>query len=185
MIKPRQLTPSVELRLAALDDAAALADAYTRSWDHLQRWEPARPDNFFSAEGQRERLASSLDNYSRGAALPLLLAEGDRIVGAVTLSDIVPGPFRNAHLGYWLAVEAVGRGLMTLAVNATAELADTELKLHRLQASVFVHNAASHAVLERTGFTQIGFAPNYLYIGGRWQDSNLFQRILNNRPPGA
>ena len=185
MIKPRQLTPSVELRLAALDDAAALADAYTRSWDHLQRWEPARPDDWFTAAGQRSRLATSLERFSGGTALPLLLAEGDRIVGAVTLSDIVPGPFRNAHLGYWLAAEAVGRGLMTLAVNATAELADTELKLHRLQASVFVHNAASHAVLERTGFTQIGFAPNYLYIGGRWQDSNLFQRILNDRPPGT
>jgi len=185
VIKPRQLTPSVELRIAAPEDAAALADAYTRSWDHLKPWEPARPANWFTAEGQRERLGSALENFGRGTALPLLLASGDRILGAVTLSDIVAGPFRNAHLGYWLAAEAVGRGLMTLAVNATAEIADTELKLHRLQASVFVHNAASHAVLERTGFTQIGFAPNYLYIGGRWQDSNLFQRILNNRPPGT
>ena len=76
MIKPRQLTPSVELRLAALDDAAALADTYTRSWDHLKPWEPARPDNFFSADGQHERLASALDNFGRGTALPLLLAEG-------------------------------------------------------------------------------------------------------------
>ncbi len=185
MIKPRQLTTSVELRLAALDDAAALADAYTRSWDHLQRWEPARPEDWFTADGQRSRLTSALDGMASGRSVPLLLASGDRIVGAVTLSDIVPGPFRNAHLGYWLAAEAVGRGLMTLAVNAAAEIADTELKLHRLQASVFVHNAASHAVLERTGFTQIGFAPNYLYIGGRWQDSNLFQRILNDRAPGT
>ncbi|GAB3923518.1 hypothetical protein GCM10029976_013830 [Kribbella albertanoniae] len=185
MIKPRQLTPDVELRLATLDDAAALADAYTRSWDHLQRWEPARPSNWFTAEGQRSRLAAALEGLASGRSVPWLLASGDRIVGAVTLSDIVPGPFRNAHLGYWLAADAVGRGLMTMAVEAAAEIADTELKLHRLQASVFVHNAASHAVLERTGFTQIGFAPNYLYIGGRWQDSNLFQRILNDRAPGT
>ncbi|MFF1819446.1 GNAT family N-acetyltransferase [Kribbella sp. NPDC058245] len=185
MIKPRQLTTSVALRLAALDDAAALADAYTRSWDHLKPWEPTRPDDWFTPEGQRTRLTSLLANFERGTTVPLLLAEGDRIVGAVTLNDLVHGPFSNAHVGYWLATEAVGRGLMTLAVEAAAELADTELKLHRLQASVFVHNAASHAVLERTGFTQIGFAPNYLYIGGRWQDSNLFQRILNDRAPGT
>ncbi|MFB6723035.1 GNAT family N-acetyltransferase [Kribbella sp. NPDC056345] len=185
MIKSRQLTPDVELRLAALSDAAALADAYTRSWEHLKRWEPARPANWFTEPGQRERLSLALAGLDAGRSVPWLLASGDRIVGAVTLSDIVPGPFRNAHLGYWLSVDAVGRGLMTLAVNAAAEIADTELKLHRLQASVFVHNAASHAVLERTGFTQIGFAPNYLYIGGRWQDSNLFQRILNDRAPGT
>ncbi|MFK4085343.1 GNAT family N-acetyltransferase [Kribbella sp. NPDC020789] len=185
MIKPRHLTTDVELRIATLDDAAALADAYKRSWDHLKPWEPDRPDNWFTAEGQHTRLTSLLEAYDRGTTVPWLLASGDRILGAVTLNDIVAGPFRNAHVGYWLAVDAVGRGLMTLAVEAAAAIADIELKLHRLQASVFVHNAASHAVLERTGFTQCGFAPNYLYIGGRWQDSNLFQRILNDRAPGT
>ena len=35
------------------------------------------------------------------------------------------------------------------------------------------------------GFTQIGMAPTYLHIDGHWQDCNLYQRILNNREPGA
>ena len=185
MIAARSLTPDVQLRIATLDDAPALADACARSRDHLKPWEPSRPDNWFTPAAQAERLTSLLERYKNGQIVPWLLAEGDRIVGAITLNDLVAGPFRNAALGYWLAVDAVGRGLATLAVEAVAAIADQELKLHRIEASTLTNNAASQRVLQRTGFTQIGFAPTYLHIAGSWQDCNLYHRILNDRPPGA
>ncbi|MEV5961116.1 GNAT family protein [Kribbella sp. NPDC051952] len=185
MISPRSLTPEVQLRIATLDDAAALAEAYQRSWDHLSPWEPVRPDNWFTAAAQQEKLAGTLERYKNGLVVPWLLVEGDRVVGAITLNDLVPGAFRNADVGYWLAADAVGRGLMTRAVETVAEIADQELKLHRLAASTVTTNAASQAVLQRTGFIQYGFAPTYLHTGGAWQDCNLYQRILNDRAPGA
>ena len=185
MISPRSLTPEVELRIATLDDAQPLADAYTRNWDHLSPWEPVRPDNWFTAAGQREKLSGLLERHKNGLVMPWLLVEGDRVVGAITLNDLVPGAFRNADVGYWLAADAVGRGLMTRAVEAVAEIADQELKLHRLAASTVTTNTASQAVLGRAGFTQIGFAPTYLHTGGAWQNCNLYQRILNDRAPGT
>ncbi|MEU4606299.1 GNAT family protein [Kribbella sp. NPDC023972] len=185
MIAPRSLTPDVLLRIATLDDAAGLADAYIRSWDHLKPWEPDRPDSWFTAAGQRDRLTSSLERYKDGRTVPWVLVEADRIVGAITLNDLVPGPFRSASLGYWLAIDAVGRGLATRAVEAVAEIADTELRLHRIEASTLTHNEASQRVLLRNGFAQIGMAPTYLHIAGAWQDCNLYQRILNDRAPGA
>ncbi|TCO51159.1 ribosomal-protein-alanine N-acetyltransferase [Kribbella antiqua] len=185
MIDPRPLTPDVQLRLAALDDAKALADAYTRSWDHLRPWEPDRPEKWFTPAGQEEKLSGQLERYKVGQTVPFLLVEGDRVVGAITLNDIVPGPFRSAHVGYWLAVEAIGRGLATRAVETVLEIADTELRLHRIEASTLANNAASQRVLQKTGFAQIGFAPTYLHIAGEWQDCNLYQRILNDRAPGA
>lgn len=185
MISPRSLTPEVELRIATLDDADGLVDAYVRSWDHLKPWEPDRPDSWFTPAGQRERLTRLLEQHKNGRTVPWILAEGDRIVGAITLNDLVPGPFRSAALGYWLAVDAVGRGLATRAVETIAGVADTELKLHRIEASTLTNNVASQRVLERTGFVQIGHAPTYLHIAGAWQDCNLYQRILDSRAPGA
>jgi ribosomal-protein-alanine N-acetyltransferase len=185
VIEPRPLTPDVQLRIATLDDAAALADAQTLSRDHLRPWEPVRDEKWFTPAGQLERLRYQLERYKNGQVVPWVLVEGDRIVGAITLSDLVPGPFRSAALGYWLAVDAVGRGLATRAVEAVAQIADTELRLHRIEASTLTGNAASQRVLERTGFHQIGIAPTYLHIDGCWQDCNLYQRILNDREPGA
>jgi len=185
VIEPRSLTPEVQLRIATLDDAAALADAYVRSWDHLSPWEPVRPENWFTPAGQQEKLTNSLQKYKNGQTVPWLLIEGERVVGAITLQDLVPGPFRSASVGYWIAADATRRGLATLAVEAVAEIADSEVKLHRIEASCLTKNVASQGVLERTGFQQIGFAPTYLHIDGAWQDCNLYQRILNDREPGA
>jgi ribosomal-protein-alanine N-acetyltransferase len=185
VIEPRPLAPDVELRIATLDDASALADAQIRSREHLRPWEPVRDEKWFTPAGQAERMTYQLERYKNGLVVPWVLASGDRIVGQITLSDLVPGPFRSAALGYWLAVDVLGRGLATRAVEAVAEIADTQLKLHRIEASTLTGNVASQRVLQRTGFTQIGMAPTYLHIDGRWQDCNLYQRILNSREPGA
>ncbi|MEV0289796.1 GNAT family protein [Kribbella sp. NPDC050820] len=185
MISPRSLTADVQLRIASLDDAEGLVDAYTRSWDYLKAWEPDRPDSWFTVTGQREKLTGQLERYKDSRTVPWVLAEGDRIIGAITLNDLVPGPFRSAALGYWLAADAVGRGLMTRGVETALEIADTELKLHRVEASTLTNNVASQRVLQRTGFVQIGMAPTYLHIAGAWRDCNLYQRILNDREPGA
>jgi ribosomal-protein-alanine N-acetyltransferase len=185
VIAARSLTPDVLLRISTLDDAPALADAQARSREHLRPWEPVRTEKWFTAAGQLERMTYQLERYKNGQVVPWVLVEGDRIIGAITLSDLVPGPFRSAALGYWLAVEAVGRGLATRAVETVAEIADTELKLHRIEASTLTGNTASQRVLNRTGFHQIGMAPTYLHIDGRWQDCNLYQRVLNTRDPGA
>ncbi len=185
MIESRPLTSDVQLRIATLDDAAALADEQIRSRQHLRPWEPERVEKWFTPAGQAERLTYQLERYKNGQVVPWVLDAGDRLVGQITLSDLVPGPFRSASLGYWLAVDVLGRGLATSAVEAVAEIADSELKLHRIEASTLTGNTASQRVLERTGFRQIGTAPTYLHIDGYWQDCNLYQRILNDRAPGA
>jgi ribosomal-protein-alanine N-acetyltransferase len=53
-----------------------------------------------------------------------------------------------------------------------------ELRLHRIQAETLPHNVRSQRVLERNGFARIGLAPEYLSIGGRWQDHIMYQ-LLN------
>jgi ribosomal-protein-alanine N-acetyltransferase len=103
------------------------------------------------------------------------------VVGRVTLSTIVRGPFQSCSVGYWLAREATGRGLATAAVREIQRVAFDELGLHRVEAATLVHNTASQRVLQRNGFTRFGLAPKYLRIAGEWQDHLVFQ-ALN---PGA
>ncbi|MDX6293207.1 MAG: [ribosomal protein S5]-alanine N-acetyltransferase [Kribbellaceae bacterium] len=181
----RALMPGILLRLATLEDAEALAEAQVRSRDHLRPWDPRRTDAWFTAAGQATRLLAQLERHKNGQVVPWVLVEGDRIIGAATLTDIVPGPFRSASLGYWVDGGAVGRGLATAAVRAVADIADTELRLHRIEASTLTNNLASQRVLAKCGFSQIGTAPAYLHIDGAWRDCHLFQRILNSREPGA
>jgi [ribosomal protein S5]-alanine N-acetyltransferase len=177
----RQLTAEVVLRLVQPSDAESFVKAQDRCREQLRPYEPVRPPEWYEADYQAERFKDALDN---DMIVPLVLATDDRVIGTMTLSNIVLGAWRNADLGYWVDVAEVGRGLASAGVAAACDLADTELLLHRIAASTDVDNAASQRVLAKNGFTHYGTCPDYLYTNGVWRASNLYQRILNNRPPG-
>ncbi|WP_336111434.1 GNAT family protein [Paenarthrobacter ilicis] len=166
------------IRPLKVNDAGLLAAAYERNRGHLAPWEPRRSDVFFTREGQEQVVQGKLQQQELGSEMPWVITDGPNIVGAMTLSGIVHGPFRSANLGYWIDHGLTGRGLATKAVQEVLEMARNGLGLHRVQAATLVHNDASQAVLKRSGFERIGVAPSYLNIAGRWQDHVLFQRIL-------
>lgn len=174
-----ELPGGISIRPLRVSDAVLLGAAYRRNRDHLAPWEPVRPDGFFTTDGQRASIGAKLDEFADGAAVPWILVAGDRAVGTMTLSGIVRGPFLSANLGYWVDGDLSGRGIASAAVAHVVAAARAELGLHRLQAATLPHNAASQKVLQRAGFREIGFAPDYLQIAGAWQDHVLFQRILD------
>lgn len=183
---PAGLPGGVSLRTAAPGDVEALCAAYAANREHLAPWEPHRPDEFFTVDGQARRLAERLREYEAGRQVPwLLVADDGRVVGTITLTGITRGPFCSASLGYWTAGDRQGGGLATAAVTAVCRAAADELGLHRIEASTLLENARSQRVLEKCGFTPIGLAPRYLHIAGAWRDHRLFQRILHDAPPPA
>ena len=172
------LLHGVEMKLMAASDAGALAEAYRRNRAYLAPWEPLREDSYFTAAGQEAVIAAKLTLCGAGTEVPWVLADGERIIGTITLTGIVRGPFLSANLGYWVDAGYAARGIGTAAVAAVVETARERLGLHRIQAATLPQNAASQRVLERQGFERIGLAPQYLKIAGQWQDHVLFQRIL-------
>ncbi|MCC9205091.1 GNAT family N-acetyltransferase [Arthrobacter sp. zg-Y769] len=173
-----QLLHGIRLRVADLSDAEALAAAYQRNRSYLAPFEPLREDTFFTPAGQRAVLRSKLVQHAAGTEVPWVLAHHERIVGTITLSGIVGGPFQSGNLGYWVDGDYAGRGIGTAAVEAVVELSRSELGLHRVQAATLLDNEASQKVLARSGFERIGMAPDYLRIAGEWRDHLLFQQIL-------
>ena len=141
MIAVETLTP---------DDAKELTRLLVANREAHAPFKPARPDGYFTVEGQREPRSSE---HLYG------IIEDDVLVGVVTLSTVVRGPFQSATVGYWVDEARRGRGVATRAVGAVAELAFGELGLHRLEAATLVDNVASQRVLEKNRFDKIGVAP--------------------------
>lgn len=177
------LVAGVHLRPLEASDAPELLDAYLRNREHLRRFDPERPDSYWTLEGQQSRLNAQLEQQQAGTLLATAMLRDERILGCATLQTIVRGALSSASLGYWVDVDELGQGLASAATDALCRIADQELGLHRISASTSPANLASQRVLAKNGFEQFGLAPNYLHINGRWQDSALFQRILNDRPP--
>ncbi len=180
-----QLADGVEVVPLRSSDAPRLAEAYRRNREHLAPWEPARTDRFYTPAGQQEVIGGKLALAGAGSEVPWVLVSDGRIVGTVTITGIVRGPFLNGHLGYWVDSEFTGRGIGSAAVAFAVETARNAMGLHRLQAATLPHNSASQRVLDRAGFEDIGVARAYLRIAGGWQDHRLYQRILDPSGVGA
>src|SRR5207302_1196757 len=74
------------------------------------------------------------------------------ILGALILSEIVRGVFQSAYLGYYAQQPYAGKGYMTEAMRLVLRHAFTTMRLHRVEANVQPENAASIAVVKRSGF---------------------------------
>ena len=102
----------------------------------------------------------------RGLLAPYVIEDTDtgRILGGANLRLF--DPMRDTvELGYWLFVDARGRGVATRAVRALVEDSHTR-GVVRVEAHVRLGNIASERVLERAGFEREGIKRKLLRPGG-------------------
>lgn len=165
------------IRAMRPEDCDELAALYAANRDFLAPFEPVRPPEFFTGDGQRERLERQLADETH----PFAILDGEEIAGTINAFHIVRESLQGCTIGYWVDGRRNGRGLATGAVGEIVSYAFDELDLHRVEAATLVDNLASQRVLEKNGFDRIGLARGFLRIAGDWRDFYLFQRIADSR----
>ena len=103
--------------------------------------------------------------------------DDNALIGLVTISNVVMGPFRSAYTGYYAFAPHARQGYMQEALQALVRHAFRVLKLHRLEANIQPGNRASIALAKSCGFRKEGFSPRYLKIGGRWRDHERWAMV--------
>jgi ribosomal-protein-alanine N-acetyltransferase len=178
-------TERLTLTIGPLDAAARYAAFVLDNEEHLARWEPPRPEGYFTTVYWQRRIEKDFDEYARGESLRLaLFRRGDPegpLLGRVNFTQFVRGGFQSCFLGYGLDRRCVGRGLMSEALAGAIPFVFDTLGLHRVQANYVPTNDRSGRVLRRLGFVVEGYARDYLFIGGAWRD-HVLTALLN---PGA
>lgn len=168
------------LRVAEPEDVAELLAFHTRNFAHLAPNSPRRPEPFLTEAHWQHAITRDREDFAAGRSARLLLCltpNPQRIIGAVNLNNITRGAAQYADLGYALDAEMQGQGLMQEAVRAAIAFAFGPLNLHRIRACYLPTNERSGAVLRRLGFVVEGYARDYLFIDGRWQDQILTSLI--------
>lgn len=107
-------------------------------------------------------------------ALPFAVTVDGVFAGQVTVTNIVGGSARWAQVGYWLDRAHAGQNVIPTAVALVVDHCLVELRLHRIEVAIRPENLASLRVVEKLGFTEVGYAKGYLHIDGDWRDHRLF-----------
>ena len=87
--------------------------------------------------------------------------------------------FRTAELGYYLAEEYWGRGIMTIAVKQICEKLFAETDILRIFAEPFDRNVGSRRVLEKAGFQLEGILKNNAFKNGKVLDMAIYSYTRN------
>lgn len=138
-----------------------------------------------------------LDNLRDGLPYPYTVQDGEEYISAMLSADESEvfafaitvdgkavgsiGAFRQgnihrqtAELGYYLAEEYWGRGLMTEAVMQICRYVFEKSDIIRIFAEPFAHNAASCRVLEKAGFRYEGTLRSNAVKNGRVVDMKMY-----------
>jgi ribosomal-protein-alanine N-acetyltransferase len=158
------------------DEWAALRE---ESRDFLTPWEPVWPADDLTRAAFRRRLRRYAEDQRTDQAYAFLIFrnDGNTLLGGVTLANLRRGVAQAGSIGYWVGARFARQGIMSAAMRALVPFAFDSLRLHRLEAACIPTNAASVALLEKTGFTREGYARDYLCINGVWADHLLYARL--------
>lgn len=119
-----------------------------------------------------------------GRALPFAVTVDDVFVGQLTVTNIVGGSARWGQVGYWIDRQYAGQNVIPTAVAMAVDHAIFAMDLHRIEVAIRPENLASLRVVEKLGFTEIGYAKRYLHINGDWHDHRLFAITREECPDG-
>ena len=156
--------------------ADAMFAAVERDRAHLRRWlswvdvTTTRAAVDASIATFRERAAAGTDRV-------YLLMADERVIGGIGVHGIDTAN-RHAEIGYWLAEDQQGRGVMTSACRAVTAYGFRELQMHRLEIRCAVENRRSRAIPERLGYAHEATIAGFLFLGGRFHDVAVYA-LLN------
>lgn len=165
----------VELRLVEERHALeiySVMDAHRKS---LREWLPW-VDDTTSVDGTREWIRGALEQFANGQGFQAGIWFEDSFVGVCGFQPIHRAN-RRGEIGYWLAPNAEGQGIMTAAVRALVDHAFLELGLNRVQIQCGARNYKSQAIPQRLGFVEEGAMQQGELLHGTYHDLITFRML--------
>lgn len=163
---------SIALAPLAISDADELFAVTDANRDHLRPWMPWI-GAVVSPGDSREFIRSVVDQRQRNDGYQCAIRVDGAIAGIVGHHRIDWGN-RLTSIGYWLAAEHQGKGIMTRSCEALIEFAFEELLLNRVEISAAVTNRRSLAVIERLGFFAEGVRREAEWVHDRYLDLKCY-----------
>ncbi len=172
-VLPNLRTERTVVRLAQRKDRDALLAYYSDNRERLKEYNPKYPDDFFTKPFWERQIERNIEEFYTDASARMFIFDIDddkTCIGNASLGGIMRSAAQFCYLGYNVDYRWEGCGIMTEAVGAVVRYGFDELKLHRIMANYMPTNEKSGRLLRRLGFVVEGYARDYLYLDGVWQD---------------
>ncbi|MEQ1946583.1 MAG: GNAT family protein [Bryobacteraceae bacterium] len=179
----KPLRDGFELRLLEERHAEEMFAVVDRERMHLRTW-LAWVDATRTPDDSLAFIRSSLEQFAGNRGFAAGIWKGPLFAGTVG-THTIDWLNRKVEIGYWLAREFEGRGLVTDACRAMVTHLFDALDLHRVEIRCAVANAKSAAVPKRLGFAQEATLREAHFVNGECHDLMIFGMLQRDWKRGA
>ncbi len=172
-----EVDANLELRAVVEADAEPLFALVEANRAHLRAWLPWL-DATTSVDDVRAFIDRSRQQAARNDGVQYAIFEGGTLIGMIGHVGI-NWPNRSTEIGYWLAEDAQGRGIITRSVGALVDEAFGLLGLHRVVIRCATGNVRSAAVPRRLGFTLEGTLREAERLYDHYLDMNVYAMLAS------
>ncbi len=168
----RHINDEVKLSLTVPQYAEELFKLTNKNREFLKQWLPWL-DTVTQPSDTGRFIEKQLLRFQQGEALHVTVFYRDKPAGVLGYNriDQVNG---IGYVGYWLAQEYNGRGIMSESVQDLMRLGFQYYSLNRIEIRCAVENRRSRAIPERLGFQQEGIIRRAEKVNGKHLDHVVY-----------
>ena len=166
------------MRSLSQNDVAKVYEVTDSNRNHLRTWLPW-VDGTDSPAVTENVITSWEKDYECKRDVVLGIFENSEYIGNIGLHDL-KRPNRSGMVGYWLAENRQGRGIVTDCVRALTDFGFQTLGLNRIYIHCAAENKKSRAIPERLGFVQEGVLQDGEYLYGTFHDLIIYGMVKRN-----
>ena len=147
---------------------------------YLRQWLPWL-DSTQSVKDTTKFIEESQKQLKQKSTLVVCLRSKGNIAGVIGFHNF-NWLNRSTTMGYWLAENLQGRGLMTKSCRALINFTFNELKLNRVEIRCAVGNTRSQKIPERLGFRNEGTLRDGEWLYDRFEDLVVYGMLAREWP---
>ncbi len=164
-------------------NAAELARVVSGSNENLNKWIPWAKIDFAEVDALIH-IRYLNEMFTKNSSLWVFINYCGEIAGGIGLNKF-DLENRSTDLGYWLADDKQGKGIVTRAGNAMIAYVFEELGYNRIELRTNGENVKSVAVAKRLGFTREGLLRQSEHFHGEFRDLELYSLLKSEWKDGA
>ncbi|MCR8656669.1 GNAT family N-acetyltransferase [Paenibacillus endoradicis] len=166
------INDDLQLRIFEMRHAEELFNLSDCNRDYLRKWLPW-VDETISVEQTRDYIQFSLNLFANNNGFNLGIFYKERIVGCIGLHSI-DWDNKKTTIGYWLAEEHQGNGIITRTCQSVINYVFSELSLNRIEIRAAELNLKSRAIPERLHFSYEGLVRQAEWINDHYVDHVIY-----------
>lgn len=163
------------LILKVEDESAATAvlNLYLRNKIVFERFEPTRPEDFYTLEYHATSLRRELKAYRLGTFLRYyiyMFPNENRIIGSINCNFLSDGYNRFVEIGYKIDTAFQNKGIAYCACQTVLSVLRKDYGITRVDARIHPDNIPSQKLANKLGFKPVKLEPKSASVNGHYVD---------------